>query len=155
MPSLITDLLISMDDRYLYLSNWLHGDIRQYDISDPAHPKLTGQVWCGGVLGKGGQVKGNKLRGGPQMLQLSLDGKRLYVTNSLLSRWDNQFYPDLAQAGSYMLQIDCDTEQRRHEHQRGLLRRLSAENRRARPRSRDALPGRRLHLRHLGVRRRP
>jgi selenium-binding protein 1 len=44
------------------------------------------------------------------MLQLSLDGKRLYVTNSLLSAWDNQFYPDLARRGSYMLQVDCDTE---------------------------------------------
>jgi selenium-binding protein 1 len=110
VPSLITDLLISMDDRYLYLSNWLHGDIRQYDISNPSQPKLTGQVWCGGVLGKGETVKGNKLQAGPQMLQLSLDGKRLYVTNSLLSAWDNQFYPDLARAGSYMLQVDCDTE---------------------------------------------
>src|SRR5205807_6547092 len=29
VPSLITDFLISMDDKYLYLSNWLHGDIRQ------------------------------------------------------------------------------------------------------------------------------
>jgi methanethiol oxidase len=30
------------------------------------------------------------------MIQLSLDGKRIYVTNSLLSRWDEQFYgPDL------------------------------------------------------------
>jgi selenium-binding protein 1 len=110
VPSLITDFLISMDDRYLYLSNWLHGDIRQYDISDPSQPKLTGQVWCGGVLGKGEVVKGNKLQGGPQMLQLSLDGKRLYVTNSLLSSWDNQFYPDLARTGSYLLQVDCDTE---------------------------------------------
>ena len=29
------------------------------------------------------------------MLQLSLDGKRLYVTNSLFSSWDNQFYPEI------------------------------------------------------------
>jgi methanethiol oxidase len=110
VPSLITDFLISMDDRYIYLSNWLHGDIRQYDISDPSHPKLTGQVWCGGLLGKSDTVQGHKLLGGPQMLQLSLDGKRLYVTNSLLSAWDNQFYPDIAKAGSYLLQIDCDTQ---------------------------------------------
>jgi selenium-binding protein 1 len=110
VPSLITDLLLSMDDRYLYLSNWLHGDIRQYDISDPVHPRITGQIWCGGVLGKAGESRGHKLRGGPQMLQLSLDGKRLYVTNSLLSSWDNQFYPELGKAGSYLLQIDCDTE---------------------------------------------
>ena len=41
---LITDLLVSLDDRYLYFSNWLHGDVRQYDISDPRRPKLVGQV---------------------------------------------------------------------------------------------------------------
>ncbi|TFI52518.1 selenium-binding protein [Mastigocladus laminosus UU774] len=110
VPSLITDILISMDDRFVYFSNWLHGDIRQYDISNPSQPQLTGQVWCGGLLGKAGEVQGNKLAGGPQMLQLSLDGKRLYVTNSLFSSWDNQFYPDLSKTGSYLLQIDCDSE---------------------------------------------
>ena len=30
------------------------------------------------------------------MLQLSLDGRRLYATTSLYSVWDQQFYPDLA-----------------------------------------------------------
>ena len=45
------------------------------------------------------------------MLQLSLDGKRLYVTNSLFSSWDNQFYPDMAKRARTMLQVDCDTEQ--------------------------------------------
>ncbi len=110
LPGLITDLLISMDDKYLYFSNWLHGDLRQYDISDPSDPKLTGQVWCGGLLGNAGEIQGRKLEGGPQMLQLSLDGKRLYVTNSLYSSWDNQFYPDIAGKGSYLLKINCDTE---------------------------------------------
>src|SRR6266851_4006165 len=110
VPSLITDFVVSMDDRYLYFSNWLHGDIRQYDLSDPSHPRLVGQVWCGGLLGKSRDVQEHKLHGGPQMLQLSLDGKRLYVTNSLYSTWDNQFYPELAKAGSYLLQIDCDTQ---------------------------------------------
>ena len=52
VPGLITDLVLSMDDRFLYFSNWLHGDLRQYDVSDPANPKLTGQLWLGGVLGK-------------------------------------------------------------------------------------------------------
>lgn len=111
VPGLITDLLVSMEDRFLYFSNWLHGDIRQYDISDPAKPKMTGQVWVGGVLGQGADFRGRKLPGGPQMLQLSLDGNRLYVTNSLHSAWDNQFYPDMAKAGSYVLQVDCDTAQ--------------------------------------------
>lgn len=110
LPGLITDLLISMDDRYLYFSNWLHGDLRQYDISDPSHPRLTGQVWLGGLLGKGQEVAGRRLEGGPQMLQLSLDGRRLYVTNSLYSSWDNQFYPRLAETGSYLLKVNCDPE---------------------------------------------
>lgn len=110
VPALITDYVISMDDRFLYLANWFHGNLCQYDISDPARPKKTGEVWCGGLLGKSSPVQGHKLEGGPQMVQLSLDGKRLYVTNSLFSSWDNQFYPDLARTGSYMLQIDCDTD---------------------------------------------
>ena len=48
MPGIITDILISLDDRFLYLSNWVQGDIRQYDISDPAKPRLVGQVYIGG-----------------------------------------------------------------------------------------------------------
>jgi selenium-binding protein 1 len=103
VPSLITDLLVSMDDRFLYFSNWLHGDLRQYDVSDPANPKLTDQLWLGGLLGKPSDA-GRDLNGGPQMLQLSLDGRRLYVTNSLYSTWDNQFYPDLR---SWLLKVDC------------------------------------------------
>jgi selenium-binding protein 1 len=103
VPGLITDLVLSMDDRFLYFSDWLHGDIRQYDVSDPAHPKLTGQVWAGGVLGPV-QFGDRELSGGPQMLQLSMDGRRLYVTNSLFSTWDNQFYPNLK---SWMLKLDC------------------------------------------------
>uniref|UniRef100_A0AAY5KFD7 Methanethiol oxidase n=1 Tax=Esox lucius TaxID=8010 RepID=A0AAY5KFD7_ESOLU len=95
MPGLITDILISLDDRFLYFSNWLHGDIRQYDITDRRHPRLTGQ--------------GKRIPGSPQMLQLSLDGKRLYVTTSLYSGWDKQFYPEMIKDGSVMMQIDVDT----------------------------------------------
>lgn len=110
LPGLVTDIVLSMDDRWLYLSNFLHGDVRQYDVSDPSRPKLTGQLWLGGLFGKASDFPGKKLTGGPQMLQLSLDGKRLYVTNSLLSSWDNQFYPGIAKDGSYMIAIDCDTD---------------------------------------------
>ena len=45
------------------------------------------------------------------MLQLSRDGRRLYVTNSLYSAWDNQFYPKIAEEGSYLLQIDCNLDE--------------------------------------------
>lgn len=110
VPGLISDLVVSLDDRWLYFSNWLHGDVRQYDIRDPAKPKLTGQVWVGGLLGKAPKIRGKQPTGGPQMLQLSLDGKRLYVTDSLVSSWDNQFYPNIAKQGSLMLQVDANTE---------------------------------------------
>ena len=40
-------------------------------------------------------IQGKRIPGSPQMLQLSLDGKRLYVTQSLYSHWDKQFYPDV------------------------------------------------------------
>jgi len=56
MPGLITDFVISLDDRYLYLVNWLHGDIRQYNIEVPAKPVLAGQVWVGGLIQKGSDV---------------------------------------------------------------------------------------------------
>ncbi len=110
MPSLITDILISMDDKYLYFANWLHGDLRQYDITDRKKPKLTGQVWLGGLLGKAPKVNGVEVQGAPQMIQLSLDGKRLYATTSLFSSWDNQFYPGMKDKGAQMFMIDCDTE---------------------------------------------
>jgi selenium-binding protein 1 len=127
MPGVMTDIIISMDDKYLYFSNWLHGDIRQYDITDTRNPKLTGQVFFGGSIQEGGPVKvtkdkelsvqpavryakGQRIEGAPQMLQLSLDGKRLMVTTSLFSPWDKQFYPEMCNKGSMMFIIDVDTE---------------------------------------------
>ena len=103
VPGLITDLVVSMDDSSLYFSNWLHGDLRRYDISDPANPRETARLQLGGVLGRPSDA-GRELNGGPQMLQLSLDGRRLYVSNSLYSTWDNQFYPGLR---SWLLRVDC------------------------------------------------
>lgn len=50
LPGLISDILLSLDDRYLYINLWRHGDIRQYDISDPKKPKLTGQLFLGGAI---------------------------------------------------------------------------------------------------------
>jgi selenium-binding protein 1 len=97
VPGLITDLVLSLDDKDLFFSNWLHGDVRHYDVSDPTDPVLKSQVWLGGLLGRdGGHPKApGSLNGGPQMIQNSLDGDRVYVTNSLFSTWDNQFYPGI------------------------------------------------------------
>lgn len=43
-PAFTADIIISMDDRYLYLCNWWHGDIRQYELSRTCKPRLVGQV---------------------------------------------------------------------------------------------------------------
>ena len=47
-----------------------------------------------------------RLAGGPQMVEVSRDGRRIYVTNSLYGAWDDQFYPD--GVGAWMAKIDTD-----------------------------------------------
>jgi selenium-binding protein 1 len=108
VPPLITDINLSLDDRFLYVSCWGTGEMRQYDVSDPFHPKLTGSVHLGGIVrqtehpGKPGVA----LNGGPQMVELSRDGRRVYFTNSLYSPWDAQFYPEGIR--SWMVKLDAD-----------------------------------------------
>ncbi|XP_018332184.1 methanethiol oxidase [Agrilus planipennis] len=123
---LTSDILISLDDRFLYINNWIHGDIRQYDITDTKNPRLVGQLFLGGKLTKDAKdkvvedpegkapvdpvyVKGRRLLGGPQMMQLSLDGKRLYVSSGLFSPWDRQFYPETIKTGSFLVKVDVNT----------------------------------------------
>jgi len=108
VPALPTDILISMDDRYLFGGNWLHGDVWMYDISDPANPRRADSLSVGGYFGDVQEVQGRELVAGPQMLQLSLDGERLYWTTSLYSTWDNTFFPDEAEQGSVMLKADVN-----------------------------------------------
>jgi len=108
VPPLITDILVSMDDRYLFGSNWLHGEVWMYDISDPANPRRADSLSIGGYFGDRQQLNGRDIVAGPQMLQLSLDGERLYWTTSLFSSWDNQFFPEESEKGSVMLKADVD-----------------------------------------------
>jgi methanethiol oxidase len=67
------DLLLSYDGRYMYVSNWFGNTVQQYDITDPFEPKLNATVSLPH----------------PNMLRMSRDSRRLYVTNSLLSTWDD------------------------------------------------------------------
>ena len=43
LPPLITDILISLDDKFLYFSNWLRGDIVQYDIRQAPNERAPAQ----------------------------------------------------------------------------------------------------------------
>jgi methanethiol oxidase len=93
VPPLVTDIDLSMDDRFLYVSCWGTGEMRQYDVTDPRAPKLSGSVRIGGIVGKTNHPNGKVFGGGPQMVEISRDGTRVYWTNSLYSALDEQFYP--------------------------------------------------------------
>ncbi len=94
VPPLISDIDLSLDDRFLYVACWGTGELRQYDVTDPMHPRLAGSVHLGGIARRTAHPNGKRFGGGPQMTEISRDGKRVYFTNSLYSSWDAQFYPD-------------------------------------------------------------
>jgi selenium-binding protein 1 len=93
VPPLVTDINLSLDDKFLYVSCWGTGEFQQYDVSDPFNPKKTGSVHLGGIVRKAAHPKSGELQGGPQMVEVSRDGQRVYLTNSLYDAWDKQFYP--------------------------------------------------------------
>lgn len=109
MPPLITDIDLSVDDRWLYVSAWGTGDLLQYDVRDPLRPSLTASVRLGGIAGRGTHPAEPDvpLSGGSQMVELSRDGRRVYVTNSLYAAWDEQFYPE--GIDPWMIKLDADT----------------------------------------------
>ena len=92
VPPLITDIDLSLDDRFLYVSCWGTGELRQYDVSNPFAPRLAGSVHLGGIVRRAPHPSGKPFGAGPQMIEISRDGHRVYVTNSLYSTWDDQFY---------------------------------------------------------------
>jgi len=72
--SIPADMRISYDNRFLFVSLFGAGALQQYDIADPAHPTLVSSVAIPQA----------------QMLKLTPDNKRLYVSNSLLSNLDGK-----------------------------------------------------------------
>jgi selenium-binding protein 1 len=93
---LVTDINLSMDDRYLYVSCWGTGEFIQYDVSDPFNPKKVSSIRLGGMVQRTAHPRHPEqpVNGGPQMVEVSRDGRRIYFTNSLYTPWDEQFYPD-------------------------------------------------------------
>jgi methanethiol oxidase len=94
VPPLITDIALSVDDRSLLVSCWGTGELKRYDVSDPDNPRETGSVRLGGIVGRDAHPAAGALNGGPQMVEVSRDGRRVYLTNSLYASWDAQFYPE-------------------------------------------------------------
>jgi selenium-binding protein 1 len=79
VPPLVTDIDLSVDDRWLYVSCWGTGEIKQYDVSDPHNPKQTGSLRLGGIVGRSPHpaAAGQPLGGAPQMVEISRDGRRV------------------------------------------------------------------------------
>jgi selenium-binding protein 1 len=89
------DLRQSPDDRYLFVSCFMSDEIQQWDVSDLAKPKLFS------TLRPGVQ---------PNMMHVTGDGKRMYITNSLLSTMDrsDQCWVKLAHITPEGLKLDAD-----------------------------------------------
>jgi selenium-binding protein 1 len=87
------DLSQSPDGKYLYVSCFASDVVQQWDVSDLKKPKLTS------TLQPGEQ---------PNMLHLTHDGKRMYITNSLLSTMDrtDKCWVRLARVGPDGLTLD-------------------------------------------------
>jgi selenium-binding protein 1 len=110
VPPLVSDIDLSVDDRWLYVSCWGTGELKQYDVSDILNPRETGSVKLGGIVGRRPHpaAPDQPLGGGPQMVEVSRDGRRVYVTNSLYGVWDPIFYPD--GVGAWMAKLDTNPE---------------------------------------------
>ena len=107
---LVTDIDLSVDDRFLYVSCWGTGEFIQYDVTDPFRPKKVSSLRIGGMVGRVAHPRKPEqpLNGGPQMVEVSRDGRRAYFTNSLYTPWDNQFYPDGVQG--WMAKVNIRSE---------------------------------------------
>jgi selenium-binding protein 1 len=89
------DLRQSPDDRFLYVSCFMSDEIQQWDVSDLKNPKLVSTIRPG--------VE-------PNMMHVTGDGKRMYITNSLLSTMDRseEFWVRLAHLGPDGMKLDPD-----------------------------------------------
>jgi selenium-binding protein 1 len=69
------DISLSADDRFLFVDSFMDGTVRVYDVSDPHRPKLVHEQRIGSQV---------------NMVSESWDGRRIYFTSSLLSKWDKK-----------------------------------------------------------------
>jgi len=67
------DISLSVDDKYLFVSTFMDGSARVYDVSNPKKPKLVHEQKIGSQV---------------NMVSETWGGERLYFTSSLLAKWD-------------------------------------------------------------------
>jgi selenium-binding protein 1 len=87
------DLTQSPDGRYLFVSCFASDEIQQWDMSDLKNPKVFSTIKPG--------VE-------PNMMHLTGDGQRMYITNSLLSTMDrsDDFWVRLVRVGPDGMKMD-------------------------------------------------
>ncbi|HTE50833.1 MAG TPA: selenium-binding protein SBP56-related protein [Kofleriaceae bacterium] len=90
------DMVLSYDNKFMFLTNWFGNTVQVYDITDPFNPIIKAEVDVPHA----------------NMLRLSRDNKRLYVTNALLTPWDND--PDFGPPrnndyGLWLFNVDTHT----------------------------------------------
>jgi len=73
------DISLSSDDRHLFVDSFMDGTVRVFDVSDPRNPV---------------QIHEKKIGAQVNMVSQSWDGKRVYFTSSLLSKWDGTGHED-------------------------------------------------------------
>jgi selenium-binding protein 1 len=67
------DISISADAKGLWVNTFMDGTTHYFDISNPEQPRETYQLHTGGQV---------------NMISQSWDGRRVYITSSLLANWD-------------------------------------------------------------------
>src|SRR5919106_1635217 len=97
---------LGAEQQMVLVSCWGTGELKRYDVTDPRTPKETGPAPLGGIVRRAPHPASGELTGGPQMVEMSRDGKRVYLTNSLYASWDRQFYPK--GIDGWMVKLDCN-----------------------------------------------
>ena len=67
------DISVTADARGLWVNTFMDGTTHYFDLTDPEHPRETYHLHTGSQV---------------NMISESWDGKRVYITSSLLSHWD-------------------------------------------------------------------
>jgi methanethiol oxidase len=69
------DISITADAKGLWVNTFMDGTTHYFDLTDPEHPQQTYSKHTGTQV---------------NMVSQSWDGRRVYITSSLLSKWDKQ-----------------------------------------------------------------
>jgi selenium-binding protein 1 len=69
------DISITADAKGLWVNTFMDGTTHYFDLTDPEHPRQTYSKHTGSQV---------------NMVSQSWDGRRVYITSSLLSKWDKQ-----------------------------------------------------------------